>query len=119
MRPFCHSQGTCYCEYIDKEILFITCNNCNNPKCQNCNIPISTNAINNKYCKSCIEINKKEEFKNKWIISSVEEKLSFYGIEKLKKLAKIKEIKGFSKLSKRELYDKLKNIVSDTDFPIK
>ena len=119
MRPFCHSKGTCFCEYIDKEVLFITCNNCNNPKCLKCNVEISIYQINSKYCKSCTEIQKKEEFKNKWISSSAEEKLIFYGIEKLEKLAKLKEIKGFSKLSKKELCDKLKNIVSDSDFPIK
>jgi hypothetical protein len=53
MRPFCHSKGNCCCEYIDKEILIITCNNCNNPKCQKCNISISIYEIDNKYCKSC------------------------------------------------------------------
>jgi hypothetical protein len=42
-----------------------------------------------------------------------------YGIIKLKKLAKMKNLKGYSKYNKNELIEKLKLLVNDNDFPIK
>ena len=56
-------------------------------------------------------------FSLKWN-SGITGKLSCYGLKKLQKIAKNKNMKGYSKLSKENLIIQLKNIVNDKDFPI-
>ena len=73
-------------------------------------------GCNEIICRNCIE---KEQFNNKWNKSSPPEKLTVYGIKKLKILAKNKKIKGFSKYKKKELIDLLTPLVNEKDFPIK
>ena len=50
---------------------------------------------------------------------SIEEKLKLYGKQKLSILAKRKNIKNYSKLSKNELINELSPITKDHDLPIK
>lgn len=117
-----HFPDGCTCVYEEQDILFVSCVNCLNPKCIKCNnsIVISCDIdLTKTICLSCENKIKKQEFNNNWKKSSLEEKLNFYGIEKLKKLAKNKNIKGFSKLNKQELKEKLCPIINDKDFPIK
>lgn len=86
--------------------IYITCDICKNKY-----VKKSDSAIITNICENC-------NFKNMWKKSTPEDKLNFYGIIKLKKLAKNKHIKGYSKYSKNELIDKLKPLVNGTDFPI-
>ena len=71
------------------------------------------------------EIEQKERDKQEYKVftdlwdSGVAGKLSCYGKVKLCKLAKIKKIKGYSKLSKDELIVLLIPISTKSDFPIK
>lgn len=80
-----------------------------------------TNAIGckNIICNECVMLRNKNDFMNKWKNASPIDKLKFYGKQKLIVLAKRKDIKGYTKMSKKELFNILKNIVSDNDFPIK
>ena len=72
--------------------------------------------VNNILCDVC---DKKIKFNNKWDKSTPNDKLLTYGIEKLRILAKQKNIKGRSKMNKQELINSLTNNVLDSDFPIK
>jgi len=110
-----YSEG-CTCKYDKKEYLYITCNICKFPKCNKCGINLN-NCIS--ACNNCKIILEKNIFTNKWNLSTPFEKLNMYGIIKLKKLAKNKNIKGYSKYNKNELIEKLKILVNDNDFPIK
>jgi hypothetical protein len=107
-----HYPEGCTCEYGKKEFLYIICNICKFPKCNKCGIKIN-NCISK--CNNC----EKNKFNEKWNISNPIEKLNMYGIIKLKKLAKMKNLKGYSKYNKNELIEKLKLLVNDNDFPIK
>ena len=85
-----------------------------NKKCNKCKTEfISYNNINS--CSVCV----KKEFNNKWKKSTPSEKLRFYGLKKLYRLAKKKKIKGRSKMNKNELINNLKDIVIHEDFPIR
>jgi hypothetical protein len=124
---FFESKYDKYNFWVDKEIypeiwkdfnyepFFITCKNCNS----------STQELNenklyeNNICYKCEVIIKKNKFTEKWKSMLPQEKLKLYGKEKLIKLAKIKKIKGYSKYTKNELINKLENIVTEKDFPIK
>jgi hypothetical protein len=75
--------------------------------------------LNINKCNNCKKILDKNKFNEKWNISTPIEKLNMYGIIKLKKLAKIKNLKGYSRYNKNELIEKLKLLVNDNDFPIK
>ena len=98
----------------------IKCKNCCNPKCVNCNKLLPQKIHDHKLtCDLCNEKINKEKFNNKWKTSTPQEKLTFYGIEKLKILAKNKQIKNVSKIKKKELINVLIPLVNDNDFPIK
>jgi hypothetical protein len=111
-----HYPEGCTCEYGKKEFLYIICNICKFPKCNKCGIKIN-NCISK--CNNCEKILEKNKFNEKWNISNPIEKLNMYGIIKLKKIAKMKNLKGYSKYNKNELIEKLKLLVNDNDFPIK
>ncbi len=120
-----HFSEGCRCEVkeLGEEIdtLFISCANCSKPKCSNCKkdiIGILTFGQDN-LCDTCKLNQKKIEFNNKWITSSAQEKLYLHGLEKLKILAKKKNIKGYSQKKKSELILLLSPLVKNEDFPIK
>ena len=110
--------GGCSCEYAEKKYLYISCKKCLSPNCVKCGDKCHCigEGCNKIICSNCIE---KEQFNNKWNKSSPPEKLTVYGIKKLKILAKNKKIKGFSKYKKKELIDILIPLVNERDFPIK
>jgi len=110
-------EGTCRCIYVKKDILMIICKKCKSPKCSKCGKVFKCygNCIST-LCSSCKSTN---DFKKKWNTSEPHEKLNFYGIQKLKILAKQKEIKGYSKYKKPELIKVLRPLVNENDFPIK
>jgi len=110
--------GGCSCIYGKKDYMYISCETCKSPKCSKCKN--SVYCYNNN-CSSviCHRCNKKTEFNNKWKVSTPQQKLELYGTTKLKKLAKNKKIKGYSKCKKRELINMLLSLVNDNDFPIK
>ena len=58
-------------------------------------------------------------FLGKWNGGGIEGKLKCYGLTKLKKLAKIKGLSGYSNNTKNELIDLLKPITKQNDFPIR
>ena len=112
-----HYPNGCTCTYGEKDFLYISCENCNSPtciKCKNVSKCCNTNC-SSLICSTCIEKNK---FSNNWKSSTPKEKLNFYGIEKLKILAKYKNIKGYSKHKKNELIKILSDLVNNDDFPI-
>ena len=108
---------TCEDERCEKEFIYITCVKCESPKCIKCN---HKGDCCNKNCNSflCLDCDKKNNFNNAWKTSSPQEKLNLYGIEKLKILAKNKNI-GISKYKKQELINILSPLVNEKDFPIK
>lgn len=109
-----HFPNGCYCEWEEIEYINIKCIKCNDIKCIKCNenIECKMTNCNKAFCSNC-------EFSSKWKLSTPQEKLELYGIQKLKLLAKKKNIKGFSKLCKDDLIISLSNVVDNNDFPIK
>lgn len=119
-RPFCvyggniasSHYGGCSCKYGKKDYLYISCKKCLSPKCRKCGVKQhcsgSSGGCNNIICSNC------EDFVSRWN-SSPKEKLNTYGIIKLRKLAKNKEIK-FSRLKKQALIDVLNDNLQDKDF---
>ena len=79
----------------------------------NCKILIETKICNKTYVQEENII-----FKNKWN-DGVKGKLSCYGLTKLRRFAKYKNIKGYTKYSKDELIELLENNSVDSDFPIR
>ena len=116
-----HYSNGCSCEYSKQNYMYIICNNCLNPKCNNCDnkLTIGYTYEPNRLCSTCINIQNKDKFNNKWYSSTPHEKLNLYGIIKLKILAKNKNIKGYSKYTKKELVEQLIPLVNENDFPIK
>jgi hypothetical protein len=88
-------------------------------KCIKCNKEIKQIGIKNIICKDCKEKEVKDEFINNFKKSSPNDKLKFYGKQKLLTLAKNKKIKGLYTMTKNELINNLSSIVSEQDFPIK
>lgn len=136
------SNCSCYYEYV--QVLYITCKDCNTclkckkqiepfeyeldvciecNKCSICKINLQYDYSEKKNkCYKC-EINKREdeqkkEFRKRWKDSSPNDKLKFYGKPKLIILAKKKNIKSVSKMSKDELIICLYDKVQENDFPI-
>ena len=100
------NRGECSCEWYDKDITEITCSQC------------IENQIKEKKEREDDEKERKYmSFIGNWN-SGINGKLSCYGIKKLQKLAKYKEIKGYSKLTKEQLIIILEKIVKESDFPI-
>ncbi len=125
----CQKKKGCggYESVCDELVVIPICDNCN--KCIRCNkilfdkdneYYLEHNAftvLNDRYlCKEC---SKKSEFNNKWKSMNITDKLEIHGLKKLHVLAKEKNIKGFSKLSKGELIAQLLPCVKDSDFHIK
>ncbi len=110
--------GDCSCEYGEKKYLYITCKKCLYPECVKCGVKCccSGTGCNEIICWKCI---KSEVFNTRWNDSSPQDKLTMYGIAKLRTLAKNKKIKGFSKYNKQELIYKLQSLVNENDFPIR
>lgn len=100
------NKGECSCKWYEKDITEISCSQC------------IENQIKTKQEK---DDDKKEHdymlFMGKWN-SGIKGKLSCYGIKKLQKLAKTKDVKGYSKLTKEQLITTLEQIVKECDFPI-
>lgn len=113
-----HYPEGCFCQYGEKDFIYITCENCKSPKCTKCNK--SLNCCNKNcgsvICNLCIE---KKEFNYVWKTTTPQEKLELYGIEKLRILAKNKKFKGYTKYKKHELIILLLPMVNESDFPIK
>jgi hypothetical protein len=106
------------CEYGEKDYIYISCKNCKEPKCLKCKTKLNccNNNCNKIICNSC---ENKIKFNNVWKTKTPQEKLKLYGSEKLKILAKKKNIKGYSKYNKDELFTVLAELVDENDFPIK
>lgn len=107
--------GGCYCKYEEEEYLYVSCGKCSKIRCVKCMIRCGCDG------KGCIEVKckecvKKEEFHDKWRKSTIEEKLNFYGIRKLKIFAKKKQVKGFSKYAKSDLIKILVPLMDENDF---
>ena len=103
-----------WCDLTNKWVLsgvYVICNNCHNKHIQS-----KHHTKTSDMCEKCKE---KIKFNNKWKTATPQEKLYMYGIIKLKKLAKTKNLKGYSKYKKDELINKLKPLVNERDFPIK
>ncbi len=134
--------SNCSCYYEEVKILYITCTDCNTclkckkqmepleyeldickkcNKCNICNVDLQYDYCEKKFkCHKC-EINKREEeekkeFIKKWKESSPNDKLNFCEKSKLLILAKKKNIKGRSKMSKDELINCLYDKVQESDF---
>ena len=109
--------GGCSCEYGEKDYLYISCENCKSPKCLKCQTSIScrNQKCGSIVCDTCI---KRAQFNDTWKTTTPQEKLDLYGIVKLKILAKNKNVKGYSKYTKRELINTLSPLVNENDFPI-
>ena len=88
-------------------------------KCIKCNTDVKQIGIKNIICNNCKEKEVKEKFINNWNKSSPNDKLKFYGKQKLLTLAKNKKIKGLYTMTKDESIHSLSLIVSEQDFPIK
>ncbi len=100
------NKGECSCKLYDNNIIEITCHKCIEDK------------IKEKQEQNADD--KEHEymlFLAKWN-SGIKGKLSCYGLKKLQKLAKHKEMKGYSILSKDQLIIQLEKVVNNTDFPI-
>lgn len=125
-RPFAIGSATldnnfdgCNCIYSKKECIYIKCESCCNPLCKHCGDTIGTfytDLVKQRICRKCDD---KIKFRDKWKNATINEKLSFYGMDKLKKLGKQKKIVGISKLKKTELIMLLSDVATNNDFPIK
>lgn len=71
-----------------------------------------------KYPNTCPECISNKEFQIEWKTLTPDQKLSKYGLKKLKILAKKKKIKGYSKWNLSKLFTELKPLVTHKDFPI-
>ena len=113
-----HYPNGCSCKYVEKDYLYMSCENCKSSKCIKCK-----NSLNccNKNCCSviCLKCDEKIEFINFWKTKTPQEILYLYGIVKLKILANNKKIKEYSKYKKHELINILLPLVNEYDFPIK
>lgn len=110
--------GNCQCHYVEKKFLFITCKNCNHPKCPICttpigNIPRDCYKLDHNMCKKCICTDCREKTK------TPQERLYDYDLKLLQSLAKEKRLTGYSTLTKSKLIKRLAPIVIEEDFPIK
>ena len=132
MRPFVycnsswesHYPGGCSCDDNRElmDVLHITCSEC--MICINCNgindkSMISETDRHINFCEKCEKNEDKKDFFNTWKDNTPQEKIKYYGTEKLKKLAKRKGLIGYSKYKKEELINTLSPLVNDSDFPIK
>jgi hypothetical protein len=111
--------GECDCVYKTIDVLEIKCEECLKEKWVKCLIckkflEKKIGKVEDKNCYKCQSEIEKEIFNNK----TAQEKLKYYGIVKLKQLAKKKEIKNYSKYNKNELLVELSKIVNNNDFPI-
>ena len=141
-RPFGYNRsnkGPCTCIREYQNCLIVMCNDCLLPRCSSCNKKLNSNRISQSYvcndclpkcilcntpfigkhiCVECQERQEKILFNQKWKKSTPQEKLQFYGLEKLKILAKNKGIKNISRYNNCYLLNTLIPIVNDSDFPI-
>lgn len=112
--------GECDCKWSEseKDFLYIRCFHCKTTTCKKCKKPL---ACDNEKCGSvvCSDCVEKQGFNRLWKTKTPQEKLEFYGMTKLKVLAKIKNVQGYSKYKKHELITSLSPLVTDDDFPIK
>lgn len=109
---YCFNCCTCKACFTIKHLIGEYCET-RNKECKKCG---KIGAPYGKYCRSCED---KLDFYDKWGKSSAADKLNFYGYEKIKHLAKLKNIKGRSKMNLDKLRAELSLIVVDSDFPIK
>ena len=117
---------TCHTEYVMED--FLTC-----PKCILCTECGTGDA---KYMKVCLDCKRKptpeeklrmeeeerkeaEEKRLSFWNGSPQQKLSYYGKQKLTILARRKKVTGYSKMSKDQLYRILSQHVTNSDFPIR
>lgn len=108
----------CYCEFEQRELMYITCKKCHEPRCIKCQKQFNCSVDNcsSQLCNNCLD---KQRFDEMWKTSTPVDKLEVYGILKLRILAKQKNIKGLSRLKKDELISVLSPLVKESDFPIK
>jgi hypothetical protein len=126
---------SCDCTYYESMKTIVKCSNCNKCHCGlqriqgicdtcKCNKCGLTDAFDDGMCKKCIlrdiEIKKqyeleKNKFANKW----QDNPLTCYGKTKLMMLAKRKEVKKYSCMSKSELIEHLRPLIIPGDLPIK
>jgi hypothetical protein len=116
-----HFRGPCACVYVD-EYTLIRCDTCVSATCAMCGGKCESRCTYDAsrglrpncasaLCGKCM-------FKREWIGSSPCAKLSFYGVAKLRLLAKRKLPKGHWKLDRAGLIAALGPLVRDSDFPI-
>ena len=111
--------GGCSCTYGEKMCLYISCEKCTSSTCIQCKKSLSCRNTNCTLPTRCMDCSNKYDFNNKWKNTTPQEKLHLYGSEKLKLLARNKNIKGYSKYKKHELIHILSPLVKESDFPIK
>jgi len=101
----------CKCIYGEKDYLYMSCKTCILPKCVKCKSSYTVDNCCNKNCGNVLCI-----LCMNWDNKTLEEKLITYKIEKLKMLAKNKNIK-YSKYKKHELISILLQLVNENDTP--
>jgi len=97
-RPFAVSRGPCTCPTI--KCMYVYCDSCR------------------AAAEASATAAKEKQFSEQWKSSSPQEKLSLYGLEKLRILAKGK-IDRYSTYKKAELISLLAPLVKADDFPIR
>lgn len=117
---------TCYTECVMED--FLTC-----PKCILCTECGTGNAKYTKTCVDCVnkptreeklqmeeeERKEAEEKRRLFWNGSPQQKLRYYGKQKLTILARRKKLRGYSRMSKDQLYRVLSQHVTNRDFPIR
>jgi hypothetical protein len=111
----------CACVYVD-EYTLIRCDTCVSRRCTMCGGTCESRCTYDAsrglaqpncasaLCDKCI-------FKREWVGASPRNKLCFYGVAKLRLLAK-RKLKGHWKLDREGLITALGPLVRDSDFPI-
>ena len=112
--------GGCYCKYEDCEYIEMICYTCEKGKlCEDCSEIVkccNANCSAPLKCKKCTD---KINFKAEWRTSSPHEKVEYYGVAKLRLLARYKKLKNRSKMNKYDLIKALSPLVDKDDFPIR
>lgn len=118
-RPFNYMRKhkECVCQWYDSTELLITCQTCVEHETVQKREREKVNMIENEKMEKEERMKERMLFLEKWN-NGVNGKLSCYGLKKLQKLAKQKQMKGYSKFSKTQLILQLESIVNESDFPI-
>ncbi len=114
----CIAPSRCAC-VLAEEYTLIRCGTCVSRRCtmcggtceSGCTYGLARRACTTAVCDKC-------KFKREWSGASPRGKLEFYGVAKLRLLARRKALKGHWKLDREGLISALAPLVRDSDFPI-